>query len=888
MPKIAICPFCGGWGKNKGTLCPNCQGKAVWLDAFNIYYFWGKAIKPKIKAVRSASDSLKNSLKIFLAVFVLFGLILGADYSLNSEEGWGIMFLEQGSAQLFFWLSAAGILEAVVYFGKQGKPPKEIDENKKEFRFLFKGVESPKRFSVEISQFVSPPALKIITDAVELARQENQIPQPAHILKVIFGYPNTDRLLLRLEINGPSLEKDINSLLAKAPRGDYDFGAPGPNFLESLIIAFEETLIIGAKFIIPETLFLAALKNEEIGNIFKNLEVDAEDARNTVRWVLSQTRRPLGFFKAKRVKVKHRIMNRAWTARSTPMLDRASYDFTDMAKAGLTGKIIDRGGEVDSALAVLSRGVKNNVLLVGEVGSGRRTIAKAIAERIIHDDVYPSLRDRRLVVLDAAAMIAGAGAEGQLEERIIAIVNEIKSAGNIILFIPNIHNLAEAGSTHGFDASAVLAPVFTESSFQVIGSTTPNDYRKSIENRTDFANAFETVKVNELSAELSIKILSIEAGAIEAREEIILTYGAIKQAVELSKRYITDKLLPGKAIDLLSEISVATRSHRGKNTVVRDEDVMELVTRRTGIPVVKVTKDEADRLLSLEEEIHKRIVGQEQAVNAVSEAIRRVRVGLKKEHKPIGTFLFLGPTGVGKTELAKALAECYFGSEKTMLRFDMSEFQTVASIEKLIGSSIDYKVGGHLTEEVKRHPFSLVLFDELEKAHPNVLNIFLQVFDDGRLTDNLGRTVDFSNTIIIVTSNVGSKLIQESLKAGKSIDEIKPEIENKLLENFRPEFLNRFTAKIIFKSLTKEDINAIAVFQIKKLSDRLNAAQGIALNVSAGAVKKIVARGYSRAYGARNLERVIQEKIENLVATKFLTGEIKRGGIAMITESDLE
>ncbi len=887
-PKIIICPVCGGWGKDKGNVCLECQGKGVWLNAFNIDYFWGRAIKPRVRAVRSTSDFIKKSLKGFLVVFVVFGLILGADYSLNSEEGWSTMLLEQGSAQLFFWISIAGILEAIVYFGRREKSYKEINEQEKDFKFLFKGMESPEKFNVDISKFISPRALKVIVEAVEMAFKENRIPQPFHILKVLLSYPRVNQLLLRLEINAPTLEKDVSTISAKAPRGDYDFGALGPNFLETLIEAFEEALIVGLKSITPEMLFLAVLKSEEIGNIFKNLEVNIEDARNTVVWIINQPRRPFSFFKTKRVKVTHHIMNRAWTAKPTPMLDRASYDFTDLARAGLIGRIIDRKNEVDSALTILSRSTKNNILLMGEVGSGRRTIVKAIAGRIANDDVYPALRDRRLVVLDAAAMIAGAGAEGQLEERIITIVNEIKSAGNIILFIPNIHNLAEAGNTHGFDASAILAPVFNESSFQVIGSTTPNDYHKSIENRTDFANAFETVKVNELSEELSIRILSIEASAIEAREEIILTFGALKQAVELSKRYITDKLLPGKAIDLISEISVAVRNHRGKNTVVRDEDVMELVTRRTGIPVVKVTKDEAAHLLNLENELHKRIVGQDQAVDAVSEAIRRVRVGLKKEQKPIGTFLFLGPTGVGKTELAKALAECYFGSEKTMLRFDMSEFQTVASIEKLIGSSTDYKVSGHLTEEVKRHPFALVLFDELEKAHPNVLNIFLQVFDDGRLTDNLGRTVDFSNTIIIVTSNVGSKLIQEGLKAGKNIEDIKPDIESKLLESFRPEFLNRFTAKIIFKPLTKEDVNAIAIFQIKKLSDRLNAAQGIALNVSAGAIQKIVDRGYSPTYGARNLERIIQEKIENLIATKFLSGEIKRGSIAIIAESDLE
>lgn len=888
VPRIEVCPLCMGWGRDKNSICTSCKGKGVSLEMCGVSYYWGRTIKPRAAVVKSTSDTVKVVAKSAAAIFVVLGMLLGVDYAYNSEIGVASLFLERGSAQLFFWIAIGGVLETFIYLERREKACKEIREDDKEFRNIFKGVDSTENLTVDISQYVSPLSMKIIKHALNLAYDRHQLPRPAHIFKSLLLCPRVKQILLRLEINVETLEKDVDNLIDKIPNHKYEIDAFGPSFSESLILSFEESLILGANSIIPETLFLAIIRDEEFGDIFNNLDVRIEDARNTVRWVLKRRAAARSGFKRKRVTVKHRIMNRAWTARITPMLDRFSFDFTDLAQAGLIGNIVDRFNETEACLVILARSTKNNVLLVGESGSGRETIVKAIAKRIVNDNVYPTLRDKRLVVLDAAALVAGSGNnDGALEARIVTILGEIKAAGNIILFIPDIHNLAVAGSAHGFDASEILAPVFAQSAFQVIGSTTYNDYSKNIARRTDFADTFDVVKIEELSAELAIEALSVEANIIEAREEIILTFGAIKKAVELSKRYIMDKLLPGKAVDLLAEAAVLVRTSRGKNAVVRDEDLMELVTHKTGIPVVKVTKNEADHLLKLDDELHERLVGQDEAVHAISRAIRRVRVGLKKEHKPIGTFLFLGPTGVGKTELAKALAECYFGHEKTMLRFDMSEFQTVTSIEKLIGSSTDYNSTGRLTEEVRRHPFSLILFDELEKAHPNVLNIFLQLFDDGRLTDNLGRTVDFSNSIIIATSNVGSAMIQNGLKEGKTIDEIKPDIENMLLEHFRPEFLNRFTAKIIFKPLSREDIVAITKLQISKLSDRLNTAQGIALSINDEALAKLVEAGFSPTYGARNLERIIQEKVENLVAEKFLRGEIKKGSVVVISEKDI-
>jgi ATP-dependent Clp protease ATP-binding subunit ClpA len=386
--------------------------------------------------------------------------------------------------------------------------------------------------------------------------------------------------------------------------------------------------------------------------------------------------------------------------------------------------------------------------------------------------------------------------------------------------------------------------------------------------------------------------LAIQAGMIEAREGVIMTYGAIKTAVELSKRYIPDRLLPGKAIDLLSETAVEVR-RRGAGSVLRDEDVMEVITEKTGIPLTNINANEAEKLLQLEENLHSRVIGQEQAIKSVASAIRRVRVGMKMQNRPVGTFLFLGPTGVGKTELAKALAEVYYGDENAMIRLDMSEYQTVSSVEKLIGYSSsdsgDTGSGGILTEAVKHKPFSLILLDELEKANKNVLNVFLQVFDDGRLTDNLGRTVDFTNCIIIATSNAGSAATRKIFVDEKTDNaRIFEMIEPYLLQFFAPEFLNRFTDKIIFRSLTQQDLSSIARLQIKNLAARLDKAQGIKIDISEDAISYLVDAGYSAEYGARYLQRTMQEKLENLIAVKFLKGDIKRGQTFRIEAEDLK
>jgi ATP-dependent Clp protease ATP-binding subunit ClpC len=929
--EIVMCSECqGNKVTENGAKCSACQGLGVFLRVReNGIYYWNEKLSGFSPTLRSVYGILPKALRFIIYVVVVLTFGYGIYFVIANNSGfwetlrddlvmeediWIIEYLaaafikivlhflkaflvlveRMGTGPLMFWSAILGMMYAYYYNKVKNIPKKEINLSSPEFEVFYNNSREFEK-PINIADFTSPQAKNILSMALDLAHSRRQAPSPYHLAREITENYRIKVLLKRLEIDPVQFANDMDAAINNLPKNDYyeQDGILGgtilsPNLERIVILAFEETLIIGFPKVGVESLFLALAHNESLSKYFRDRKVELEDIRNTILWVGSWSRVKVRLNKPR--KIQHSIMNRAWTARVTPELDRFSYDMTDRARAGITGYIVDREKELDNLMRILERTSKNNALLIGEEGSGRTMIVRELANRMIKDQVFPNLQDKRLVVLDVGALVSGARAGGDLELRIREVLEDIGRSGNVILYIPDIHNMAAAGSGEGFDASKILSPILSQGLFQIIGSTDYRNYHRYIEPRSDFANSFDLVKVKELGERETMEILAIRAKIIEAREGVVMTYGAIKKAVELSKRYITDRLLPGKAIDLLSETAVEVR-RRGAGSVLRDKDVMEIITEKTGIPLTDIGANEAEKLLSLEEKLHERVIGQYEAVKAISAAIRRVRVGMKRENRPIGTFLFLGPTGVGKTELAKALAEAYYGSENAMIRLDMSEYQTIGSVEKLIGSSSDLSdvsSGGILTEAVKRKPFSLILLDELEKANKNVLNLFLQVFDDGRLTDNLGRTVDFTNTIIIATSNAGSKVISKMVIDKESSNErIFQMLEPYLLQSFTPEFLNRFTAKIVFRSLSQKDVMAIARLQISNLVDRMDKAQGIKIEVSDEALKKLASLGYSAEYGARFLQRTIQEKVENLIATKFLKGEIKRGDIFEVEESDI-
>ena len=635
----------------------------------------------------------------------------------------------------------------------------------------------------------------------------------------------------------------------------------------------------------------------------------------------------------------------------TPTLNQYGTDLTKKAQEGKPDPVIGRTSQIERVIQILSRRSKNNPCLIGEPGVGKTAIVEGLAQKIVAGDVPELLKDKRVVSVDISSMVAGAKYRGDFEERIKKSLDEVKKAGDVILFIDEIHTIVGAGSAEGaVDAANILKPLLARGEIQVIGATTLSEYRKYIEKDAALERRFSQVMVTEPTEEDTIKILEGLRDRYEAHHNVKITDEAIKAAVELSVRYINDRFLPDKAIDLIDEAAsrvkmktytkpeelrkieeeiekvtkekeeaIATQnfetaaklrdtekskkeelaekqkkwkdSNTKKVMNLTKEDIASVVAIWTGIPANKITETENEKLRKLEEILHKRVVGQDEAVETVAKAIRRGRVGLKDPNRPIGSFLFLGPTGVGKTELAKSLAEAMFGNENSMIRIDMSEFMEQHSVAKLIGSPpgyVGYDEGGQLTEKVRRKPYCVILFDEVEKAHPDVMNMLLQILDDGRLTDAQGRTVNFKNTIIIMTSNIGARLITDSTKLGfsqnedkskeaqKEYEDTKKAVMAEVKKQFRPEFINRIDDIIVFHKLSDDNIKKIIDIMLKNVEKRLE-AQEIKIEITDEVKDLIAKKGVDKAYGARPLKRAIQSMVEDKIAEGILDGTIKNG-----------
>ena len=643
---------------------------------------------------------------------------------------------------------------------------------------------------------------------------------------------------------------------------------------------------------------------------------------------------------------------------STPTLNQYGTDLTKQAKEGKLDPVIGRKEEIQRVIQILSRRTKNNPCLIGEPGVGKTAVAEGLAEKIVAGDVPEILKNKRVVSLDMASMIAGAKYRGDFEERIKKALKEVKKAGDVIIFIDEIHTIVGAGSAEGaVDAANILKPLLARGEIQLIGATTLKEYRKYIEKDAALERRFSPVTVNEPTEEEATQILFGLRDKYEAHHNVKITDEAIKAAVELSSRYINDRYLPDKAIDLIDEAASKVRmssytepdsfkelkdkiekldkekeeairvqdfekaakirdkenakkkeledakkeweTKSSKNvSTLKEEDIANVISSWTGIPVAKVSQSENDKLKNLEENLHKRVIGQDEAVSAVAKAIKRSRMGLKDPNKPIGSFLFLGPTGVGKTELSKALAENLFGSEDALIRIDMSEYMEPHSVAKLIGSPpgyVGYDEAGQLTEKVRRKPYSVILFDEIEKAHPDVMNMLLQVLDDGRLTDSQGRTVNFKNTVIIMTSNVGAKLITDKKTLGfieekengeKEYQDIKKDVMGELKKEFKPEFLNRIDEIIVFHKLEDNQIRKIVDIMLNNVAKLLK-EQGIKLTVDENAKDLVAKKGTDKTYGARPLKRAIQTMVEDKIAEAMLDGKIKKEAKVTVQDDEI-
>ncbi|PPS45571.1 ATP-dependent Clp protease ATP-binding subunit [Chroococcidiopsis sp. TS-821] len=643
------------------------------------------------------------------------------------------------------------------------------------------------------------------------------------------------------------------------------------------------------------------------------------------------------------------------SASKTATLDEFSTNLTKLAAEGKLDPVVGREKEIERAIQILGRRTKNNPVLIGEPGVGKTAIAEGLAQRIVTQNVPDILEDRQVVSLDMGLLIAGTRFRGDFEERIKAIMDEIRAAGNIILVIDEIHTLIGTGGVEGgMDAANILKPALARGELQCLGATTLDEYRKHIERDAALERRFQPIMVGEPSVDETIEILHGLRGTYEQHHRVKITDNALEAAAKLSDRYISDRFLPDKAIDLIDEAgsrvrlrnsqasatselkrelvqvsrakeaavkaqdfdkagqlrdreleleaqikAISENQNKNVNTpVVDEEDIAQIVASWTGVPVNKLTETESELLLHLEDTLHQRIIGQQEAVTAVSRAIRRARVGLKSPDRPIASFIFSGPTGVGKTELTKALAAYFFGSEDAMIRLDMSEFMERHTVSKLIGSPpgyVGYDEGGQLTEAVRRRPYTVVLFDEIEKAHPDVFNMMLQIMDDGRLTDAKGRTVSFKNTLLIMTSNIGSRVIEKGggglgfeitdSQSESSYSRIRNLVNEELKQHFRPEFLNRVDDIIVFRQLTKPEVTQIADILLREVSTRL-AEQGIELEVTAKFKDRVVQEGYNPSYGARPLRRAIMRLLEDSLAEAMLAGSIKVGDKAIVDVDD--
>lgn len=713
-----------------------------------------------------------------------------------------------------------------------------------------------------------------------------------------------------------------------------------PKAKDILALAGEEAKRLGATKIGTEHLLLALLSDETIlsSRILMNLNLDLTQTRRVIlrKLGVSETQ-------AKRKSNQRQRKQRG----GTPTLDSLARDLTQMAKEDRMDPTVGRAKEVKRVIQILSRRTKNNPVLIGEPGVGKTAIAEGLAQKIIAGDVPEDMQQKRLMMLDMGSLVAGTKYRGEFEDRLKKVIDEIYNDGQVILFIDELHTLIGAGGAEGaIDASNILKPALARGELQTIGATTLDEYQKYIESDAALERRFATVQVDEPTEDETVEILHGLRPRYEDHHHVNISDDALNQAVKLSSRYISDRFLPDKAIDLMDEAAAKVRiDHMGqpsklskqedelsdlhdkreaaildqafeKAAEIRDqevkleakiqkkqeraakqndegqnysltvsaEDVAEVVAEWTGVPITQLQKSESDRLINLESVLHKRVIGQEEAVSAVSRAIRRARSGLKDPNRPIGSFMFLGPTGVGKTELAKALAEAMFGSEDNMIRVDMSEYMEKYSTSRLIGSApgyVGYDEGGQLTEKVRQKPYSVVLFDEVEKAHPDVFNILLQVLDDGFLTDSKGRRVDFRNTILIMTSNLGATLLRDEKTVGFGAEDkagdykaMADTIKQQLKQSFRPEFLNRIDETVIFHSLNKKELHQIVKLMTKNIINRIT-NQGIAVKITPAAIDVIAEAGFDPEYGARPIRRALQTKLEDKLSEELLSGRLK-------------
>ena len=887
---VIVCNNCAGVGKTNGKKCLSCKGFGIASFSHGKLFFW----KKRISRYSLALNKTRRFFNIFRVVsFLVAGItawLWAAYYYFINNQGVAASFqnIPQTSKTLF--LAGLTIFLYVIYRlnaeQKKITPVEHLDyelemlnrRNVENWADLLNVKRSLRR---NIADSLTAEALLAIDSAFRIADRRGALKiDPAHLFVALLGSVRISNAFIRLGIAPKILIDELvkQDVLKKEGKKNKKPPTTEQDVVKIFFDAYEGAFVLRQHYVSVTDLLIATVAaSESVQDVLFDLSVDNQKLKNVIAWArirenLSRQRHKVtraGQFRPKNG------MDRAMTAVATPFLNRISDDLTLNAQTGRTDVCVARDKEIEEIFQIIEGG-QNSVLLVGDYGVGRKTVLEGIAAKMVAGDVPKRLVDKRLVQLRISSLLSGTTPSGAIE-RLGMVMNEVARARNIILCIHNLQELlgVSAGSDdNSMDVAGTLSEFLASGKFFVFATATSESYAQQISN-SKLSTVLTKVEIKEMDVNQSIEALESRVGYIEYKEKVFFSYDSIAKAVEYARRYLRDVPLPGSALEIITEAAVRARGRKGPDALVTIEEVGEVIADKTHIPMTAVSEDEGTKLMQLEQEMHRRVIGQDEAVKLIASALRRARAEIRSQAKPIANFLFLGPTGVGKTELAKTIAEVYFGGENKMIRIDMSEYQDKAGIYRLIGQP-GAKGTGILTEAVRHQPFGLLLLDEIEKADKDVLNLFLQVMDDGRLTDSTGRVVDFTNIILIATSNAGTSFVQDQISAGVSSDKIKEKlIHGELRDYFRPEFLNRFDGIVLFEPMTKSAIEKITALMLHRISKDLE-TKGIRLEATPESIVYFSELGYDPQFGARPLRRVLQEKVENQLAEFLLSGKLKR------------
>lgn len=904
MKPIAFmaCSNCSGTGKLRTLTCPTCSGYGVGaFQGDNFLYFKLKLSETIIRGKHASAVGIKieNGLAYIVSIIGLLSLLwwlfsygqiievftVADIQSLGKIQFWNF----QHQLLLFFWISTVPAL----YILYRTLRSHDEDHSIKPLTYTaslphvkdvpWSEINKQHIHKINVFQGIDTQTANVLDQAFLLARKFGHSNITAlHIFAVsLFCSSKVTSVITRLTIPENRLMEGIERQLQAIEKTPFEpfFGRDSK---EILIEAYASAALEGRSKVSPIDVLVPCYDRQpKLAELLYDLETDRTKLLNTVLWV-QFTNKLIDRYQQYRKSASFKPssnMDRAYTALETPLLDRFSYDWTLAAKWGRVDLCVERDQEMHKIFDIIEKG-QNGILLVGPFGAGKNTVMGGLAQRMVLENVPLQFQDKRLIEIDIPHLLGGLTPDAA-EQRLLQVIVEVARAKNIILYIKDLEKIMgiSSGQEGSLDMASVLADGISRGLVYCLASVTDENYAKYVE-KSLLGSLMAKVEIKEPDINTAIRMVESKVPLIESKHGVYFSYNSLAEVVNLTARYMHDSYLPGKAINVLESVAVLTS--RKENKIVDREAIATVITELTHIPVTKLTQDESQSLLNLEYVIHKRVIGQDEAVKMISAALRRARVELRETKRPIANFLFLGPTGVGKTELAKAVAETYFGREDYMIRIDMSEYQNRDSVNKMIGSPEG--VAGYLTEAVRKMPFSLILLDEIEKAHPDILNLFLQVMDDGRLTDGQGKTIDFTNSIIIATSNIGSPLIQQTVREGGDFQALQETLINtELVKSMRPELINRFDGVVIFKPLDPDAMISITQLLIKKIKARIE-AKGYQFSISEEVIKKLATLGFNPEFGARPLRRLLQDKIDDSIATTLLEGGVERRDTIVVND----